>query len=352
MSGLFSDVLMSNESIFKNEDVLDPSFFPPDLPGRENEIKVLAESVKPLFYNSKSSNLFIYGLPGVGKTVSANHVVNQLNEASEEIKTIFINCWNNQTSHSIILEIAKEVGLVFPRKGVPTDEIIMNVMNKLLQKKGVLLILDEVDKLKEQDVLYSLLERLGKRACVFMITNNKEFIKSLEPRLTSRLNLNMLEFAPYNILSTKKIIKQRADLALRKGVLSDEALTEVVKIAFKTKDIRKGLFALLEAGKTAEKDASKKITPEHVAQAISRLANKATNEEEKLSEDEKKIYELIKAKQGLLSGELFSEYKKINGGLSQRSFRRYINRLEKYKLIRTEITGEGFKGKSRKIYTQ
>ena len=68
-----------------------------------------------------------------------------------------------------------------------------------------------------------------------------------------------------------------------------------------------------------------------------------------LNTHEEKILKIIKANQGIISGEAYKNYKKVHGELSIRSFRRYINRLEKQGLIKTTETGEGFQGRSRKL---
>jgi Cdc6-like AAA superfamily ATPase len=50
-----------------------------------------------------------------------------------------------------------------------------------------------------------------------------------------------------------------------------------------------------------------------------------------------------------ITGNLYKEYKRQGGKLTERSFRTYIKRLEQMGLIKTKETGKGFRGRSRVI---
>ena len=80
MGGLFKDILGSSETLFKNDVALDYSFQPKLVPYRENEQRFIANCIKPLFQEKSGKNIFIYGQPGVGKTVACNHILNELEE--------------------------------------------------------------------------------------------------------------------------------------------------------------------------------------------------------------------------------------------------------------------------------
>jgi cell division control protein 6 len=90
---LFKDMLGSDESLFKNELALDYSFLPKLLPHRENQQKYLATCIKPLLMGKNGRNLFVYGAPGIGKTAALRFILNELEEETEEVIPIYINCW-------------------------------------------------------------------------------------------------------------------------------------------------------------------------------------------------------------------------------------------------------------------
>ncbi len=340
MGGLFSDILMDDETIFLDESVLDYRFIPFEMPERDKEINIIASYIKPLFNNKRASNLFIHGMPGLGKTASINFVFNEIKKTSDNVLPVYINCWKNQTTHTIALELARSVGMLYPPKGVPTDEILNNSFNKL-NEKNVVVCLDEVDKVKELNVIYRLLEL--NNASIIMITNNAKYKKYLEPRLISRLSLNNLEFKPYTTREMKDIISRRAKQAFRSGVVNQELIQEIANNS--GTDVRRAIAILLESGRIAERNASRVIKLEHVREAI----NKLSDIPQALNSHEEKILKIIKENPQIISGRAYDIYKKLHGELSIRSFRRYINRLEKQGLIKVTTTGEGFQGRSRRL---
>ncbi|MFA5406175.1 MAG: AAA family ATPase [Candidatus Nanoarchaeia archaeon] len=340
MGGLFKDILMDNETLFKDETILDYKFQPEEMPERDNEIKEIASFIKPLLQNRLGSNVFIHGMPGLGKTASIKYIFNELKETSD-IVPVFINCWESQTTHTIALEIARRLGMLYPPKGVPTEEILNNAMRKL-REKGAVVCLDEVDKIKDLDIIYSLLNL--ERVCILMVTNNPKYKNYIEPRLMSRLNLNNMEFKPYTTREMKNIIERRAKQAFHPSVVSEGVVHEV-SINSGT-DVRKAINLLLEAGRRAERDASRKITVKHVEEAIKTIT---INLPQELSDHEEKIINIIKENPNIISGDAYKNYREIHGELSIRSFRRYINRLRKQGLIKATDTGEGFQGRSRKL---
>jgi len=342
MAKLFGDILMNDESLFKDEGVLDYDYLPEELPGRETELRVIAESIKPLFNKRKASNLFINGKPGIGKTACTRYVLKEMKESSNSLMPIYINCWDNQTTHAAILKISQSLGLLFPPKGIPTEEITQQCLNKLRDKKGAVICFDEIDRLKEKDVLYSLLELPN--AAFILITNDRESINSLEPRLLSRLCLNNLEFNEYNPKQLTSILMTRAKQAFHPGVISSELIGLIAEKA--SGDVRRGIGLMIESGRAAERDASRLVKEVHITKAIERLNSVSIKA---LDGNNKIIYELIKNNSGLTTGKLYSKYCEVGGDLSMRSFRRYINDLESAKLIKTIETSEGFKGKSRII---
>jgi Cdc6-like AAA superfamily ATPase len=271
-------------------------------------------------------------------------VFNELKKTSNEVIPVYINCWSNQTTHTIALELANKSGLLFPPKGVPTDEIIKNALNKLKQKRGLVICLDEADRLKELSILYMLVNELN-NASIILITNHSEWKQYLEPRLTSRLNLKNLEFKEYTKREMNDIMNRRAKTALRQGVIDNELIGVISDEA--GSDVRRGMALLIESVRQAERDASRKVLKKHLNEALKRIKDKVITE---LSDEEEIIFKSIKENNGEVSGKVYGAYLEGGGKLSMRSFRRYIKTLLRAGLIKTEETGEGFQGKSRKLW--
>src|SRR5690349_9334092 len=103
--GIFTDILRSDETIFKDVTALDYEYIPKSLPFREDKQKYMATCINPLFQGRAGRNLFIHGPPGVGKTVACKHVLKELEDEYDEILTVYINCWEKNTSYKILVAI-------------------------------------------------------------------------------------------------------------------------------------------------------------------------------------------------------------------------------------------------------
>ena len=130
---LFNNMLKDNESLFLNPEVLDFDYQPKLVPFREFQQKQIASCIQPLFQRRNGKNIFISGLPGVGKTVSLKHVLKELEEETDEIIPIFINVWKYNTAHKIALEICKKINYTFTQDR-STDELMKSVTN-IVNKK-------------------------------------------------------------------------------------------------------------------------------------------------------------------------------------------------------------------------
>ena len=253
---LFKDMLKENETIFKDEMVLDLDYIPYPIKFRETQQQYIATCIKPLFQNRNGKNLIITGAPGIGKTVVAKQILEELKKETDDIVPIYINCWKKDTAYKIALEICEHIGYKFTQNK-DTDALLKEIF-KILNKKSAVLVLDEADKLSDFNILYSLLEDIFKKTLI-LITNENSFLKELDPRIRSRLTPEVLEFKPYNYEETKNILKERTEYAFFPNVVTEEALKLIADKTFEAKDIRSGLYLLKESGDIAELESSKKI---------------------------------------------------------------------------------------------
>ncbi|MBN2458907.1 AAA family ATPase [Candidatus Woesearchaeota archaeon] len=337
--GLFDDMLKGGESLIRNEEALDFEFLPKVLPFREKEQRFIAECVKPLFASRNGRNLVMYGPPGIGKTAAAKHVIRELEEQTDEIYPVYINCWQHNTSYKVIVEICEHLGyrLVQNKKTVDLYKIVASMINK----KSAVLIFDEIDKAEEYDFLYFILESIYKKSIV-LITNFKEWIATLDSRIKSRLTPDVLEFRQYNEHETREIMRQRAGYAFPEGVWEDAAFNKVAKKTFEIKDIRTGLFLMRESALIAEESSRKKITLSDVEKAISKLENFSIKNSAELSEDSRFILSIVKEHSGKKMGELYEAYQKKGGKQTYKTFQRKIAELDKGNFISTKKqTGTG-----------
>src|SRR3989344_5505421 len=180
MADLFKDFLTGSESIFKNEIALDPEYTPKLIPFRESENKYIATCIQPLLQNRTGKNLIIHGSPGIGKTLACKNILKELEETTDDIIPIYVNCWKKNSTYQIVLELCEALNYKFIQNK-RTDELITIVTEKL-NKKSSVLVFDEVDKIQELDILYNLVENLFRKS-IILITNNSSWMHKLDSRL-------------------------------------------------------------------------------------------------------------------------------------------------------------------------
>ena len=153
--GLFKDTLRAEESLFKNGVALDYDFLPKLLPYREMQQRYVVSCIKPLLQERNGKNLFIFGAPGIGKTAAVRFVLRDLEEETEDVIPIYINCWQKNTTFKIILEICNNMCYKLSHNK-KTDELF-EIITGILNKKAAVFAFDEVDILEDFDFIYMIL---------------------------------------------------------------------------------------------------------------------------------------------------------------------------------------------------
>ncbi|MBI4016294.1 MAG: AAA family ATPase [Candidatus Aenigmarchaeota archaeon] len=346
---LFNEMLGAGESLFKQEDALDPEYLPKLLPYRELQQKQIASAIKPLFSDRNGRNLFVFGSPGIGKTAAARWVLRDLEETTDEVLQLFINCWQKNSTYKIMLEICSLLDYKFTQNK-NTDELF-NVIKNMVNKKSAVFVFDEIDKVEDLDFLYAILNDIEKKTVV-LITNYKNWIASLEDRIKSRLLPETLEFKSYTKEETKEILKQRIGFAFVPGVWAQDAFELVASRAGEIHDVRAGLFLLRQAGLAAEEAGQKRIALSHAQKSIEKLSTYETEKTPDLESDEKLVLELVKSNSGKKIGELFELYTKQGGTGTYKTFQRRIEKLEKGGMITSSRTFGGKEGNTTVITYQ
>ncbi|MBS3118336.1 AAA family ATPase, partial [Candidatus Woesearchaeota archaeon] len=293
---LFKDMLRSNESVFKDTVALDFDYLPKILPFREIEQRQFAAAIKPLFNKQNGRNLFVYGAPGIGKTTACRHVLRELEEETDEIFPLYVNCWKYNTTFKVLTVICDALNFKFiqNRKSHELAEMIKSKLNKAM----AVFVFDEVDKAEELDFLYMLSEDIYRKS-IILITNPKGFYEQIDHRLRSRLTAEMLYFRPYNKEEIKGILKHRLGYAFQEGVWDEPSFEAVVEKTAELNDLRTGLYIMREAGQLAEDRAERKISLGQVGEAI-RKAEEFTIKEKDELEGERSEMEEDLAEQNIL----------------------------------------------------
>ncbi|MBD3318977.1 AAA family ATPase [Candidatus Woesearchaeota archaeon] len=328
----FKDFLGADESLFRNEDALDLEWLPKVIPYREEQQQHIATCIKPLLAKRNGKNLFIYGDPGIGKTAATRSLLRDLEETTDEVEGVYINCWQKNTSYKVCVEICHLLGYKFTQN--KNTEEIFAIIKNIVNKKAAVFVFDETDKIEDFDFLYSILNDIYRKT-VIVITNYKEWLGSLEPRIRSRLMPDMLEFKKYSVNEIEGILKQRIDYAFVPGVWTGPLIRRIAEKTATVGDIRAGIYLLRQTGMLADNEGSKKITNEHVEATLAKLDEQGIQKPMDLDEESRNILTVIKELSPRKIGDLFSAYKEKGGGATYKTFQRKIAKLEKAKLIST-----------------
>jgi len=322
--GLFDKQLSGDQTLFRTEEALDFEFLPKLLPFREQQQRQVASAIQPLLAGRNGRNLLVYGPPGVGKTAAVRWVLRDLEETSDDVYPIYINCWQKNTSFQIFVEICDQLSYKFTQNK-RTDELFAIIKN-IVNKKAAVFVFDEIDKVSEYDFLYSLLEEIFKRS-VILVTNYKEWVDDMDVRIKSRLMPTSVEFGQYNLQETKGILEQRKNVAFVPGCWDDAAFQQVVAKTAQMKDIRSGLFLLREAALAAEADASRRVTEKHAAAALAKASELEIKKPSDLDDESTLVLGVIKEHSGQKIGDLFRLFKEKGGQGSYKTFQRKVDRL-------------------------
>jgi len=352
---------------------------PEILPHREREINDLAAVLVPALRGETPSNVFIYGKTGTGKTAVAKFVGKELTkkgkETGKKVKFIYINCEIVDTQYRILQNIAnhfiKEFNEHIPFTGWPTDEVYSKVKLMMDKEKCVtVIVLDEIDKLKGDEALYSL-SRINSdlenaRVSVIGISNDLKFTEFLDPRVKSSLGEENMIFYPYDAEQLQDILRGRVETALKPDTIEGDVIPLCAALSAQEHgDARRALDLLRVSAELAERSKFSKITRNDVKKAQNKIEIDRIIEVARTLPNQSKLilYSIIyidkqnkKAgtKQTMTTGEVFDIYKELckktrYNCLTQRRTADLISELDMLGIITARVISKGRHGRTREI---
>ncbi len=366
------------ESIFKNKNVLQSNYQPDEILHRDEQIKQIASIMAPILRGEKTSNLFLYGKTGTGKTLSIQYVREQLLKRANKnnnfkIRIEYLNCKLKKvsdTEYRILAELIKKLGESIPTTGLPTEAVYAKFIDIIDSEKQVfVLVLDEIDqaiKKISSDFLYNLTRlnsELSKtQICIVGISNNLTFLEELDPRVRSSLSEEEIVFPPYNALQLQKILNKRAKDAFRDNIVQQGVIEKCAAFAAREHgDARRALDLLRIAGELAERDKSKKILLKYIDEANNKI------EKDKILDvisSEPKQFHLVlnsiiqlsekKKNEPLFTGEVYNYYQNLCiqnklEVLTQRRVSDIIQEFDMFGIINVKVISKGRGGRMREI---
>ena len=371
----------ARQTIFLDRNIITPHYTPKVLPFRDKYIGQISSILSEAVRGKKADNIFIYGKTGTGKTSVTKHVMQQLLDFAVSknmpIEGNYVNCRNHNSRYRIIIKIVKDL---YPEEnflGFSAAFIYEKLVDYAKKGKNLVIVLDEVDKVKDLDELIYGLTRANAEIkdgsiSIIGISNNVMFKERLDPRTKSSLCEHELVFPPYNAQELTEILEQRVKAAFREGVIEESATRLAAAIAAQESgDARTAVMLMLRAGEIADKKSLGKVTDLEVKKAkgqveedviINMISTLPAQQQlvlyaiALLSLNKKPMQKITgESEEGVLfSGEIYDEYCRISKKLretsvSSRWYREYISDLEMQGLIHSTNSGKGFKGQTRLI---
>lgn len=364
---------VNNAKIFRDREVLRHDYLPERLPHREEQIRQLGETVAPALKGARSSNIFIYGKTGTGKTAVTKYVLGHLEAKAKEfsapVKFCFVNCRMVGSEYRVFTSLCQSIGLSVPFTGLSVGELFDRFRAGLDTFKVIFITaLDEVDALikTQGDGLLYELTRVNETLCrskvsLIGISNDLRLKEFLDPRVLSSLSEEEIVFRPYDAGELRTILSERAASAFQDGALSEAALGLCSALAAAEHgDARRALDLLRVAGEVAERLGASLVAEDHVREAEKHIERNRVNEALKNLTLHSKlvvlsVYHLNKADvYRAITGEIYEVYNEICAEmgvtpLTQRRLSSLVNELDSMGLLNAKVISMGRYGRTKKI---
>jgi len=365
-------------TIFKDKFILQGNYKPYEILHRDEQIKQIASILAPVLRGEKTSNLFLFGKTGTGKSLTIDYVKDELLKRSEKndnfkLKIISLNCKLKKvsdTEYRILAELVKKLGGKVPDTGLPT-EAVYNKFIELIdsEKQLIVLILDEIDQTVKKisdDFLYNLTrlnsELSQTQICIVGISNDLRFLDEVDSRVKSSLSEEEIVFPPYDALQLQSILKKRANLAFKEGVINDGVIAKCAAFAARESgDARRALDLLRVAGELSERDGSKSISEKHIDEANNKIEKDKILEVVRTEPKQFQfvLYSIIKLTEQnkgepIFTGDVYDLYMDICRKnkcevLTQRRVSDIIQEFDMLGIIHVRVISKGRGGRTREI---
>ncbi len=348
--------------IIKDPSKFSESYTPPRLPYREKEVNLLVQTL------ASGSNLMeglviMKGEPGIGKTSVARLSSRRLASLLGNIVVVHINCRTYRTPTSVIQRIASSLMPELPDRGLSYEEMVL-ILEKILSKKkeDLLVILDEVEYLKDGDSLVYTLLRLHEGEAPkspTLVTIARWDPPYLMDDAIKSFVITRLLLEKYTSEQLKAIVKYRAEEALMEGSYDDDTIVKVVELSKHAGNARVSLKILYLAAKLSEEAGLSKITSDMVSEAASRIGVIGITEDALMPLDLHDKLLLLAAAKRLSSmdkswmrmGDLLEEYRLLCEEVGVMPYKytavwKRVRGLKNIGFLETKKSGGGMKGQT------
>ena len=272
---------LGGPTVFKDLSKLDFDWVPPNLPGREAEIKRLTGIYRGMAQGANREHALLWGPVGTGKTALAKRFAYDLAAAlakqGKRLEMVHVNCRKLKSAGLAMLAIVNRFEPNYPERGFSVGEMLRD-LRKMLATKGchLLVILDEVDALLKSDgsnLVYDLTrfnddsgpDWVG--VSLLMVSQENVLPLLDNAALSTFKSTNVLRIDPYAAPQLESIVGQRVDLAFYPGAVEGDTVCLVADIAAQDGNARLAIEVLHKAGQIADDEGKTQVGPEQVRAA-------------------------------------------------------------------------------------
>jgi len=346
-------------------------YLPEKLVHRENQTKRLFSLLRPIVEAGASSNAFLYGPVGTGKTHTAKRFCLDFkkfaSESSRAVDWDIVNCRQRMGDDAVLLRLLQHFDAHFPERGFSIAEK-METLRRHLEKHKLhfIVILDEVDALLKKsgaDLIYSF-ARIAEESTaakgnisMMLISQRSNALEYMDPAALSTFRRsNVVEFPRYDGKELRDIVLGRVQIAMHPGTVDDDIVNLISDIASEFGDARYAIELLEKAGMLADEEGAEEIAPEHIRGAKAHVHPTDVQERLDLLDVPKKLVLLAIARKSrrkayITMGDAEETYTVVCEEYDEKprahtQFWKYVRDLDALGLVDTKLSGEGVVGKT------
>ena len=321
--------------------VLQSEFVPKDVVHRDAEINHLSSALQPITDGERGETAFLFGPSGTGKTCIAQYTTTKLRESVIDLNYQYVNCWEDHSRFKTLYRVLEGIGRTVDihRQSTPKDVLLDRIRD--YNGPPYVVILDEVDQLEDKSLLYDLY-RIRNLTMILIANQEEELFSEIGNRLTSRLRPSArVHFDKYGTTELVEILRDRVRWGLQDDVIEPRQLKLIADAS--GGDARVAIGILRVAARNASHSGTSTISDGVIEDAVSEAKAEVTQKNiEKLTDDQRLLYDIITDHGETKPGNLYEEYQeRASDPRSKRMVRNYLQKMCHYNLIEAEGQNRG-----------